>query len=51
MGKSPENIPKEKQLPDVKKELKEDYKKMIHEDKPKIKTSQDKSLSKDKLSN
>jgi DNA-damage-inducible protein D len=51
MGKSPENLPKEKQLPDVKKELKEGYKKMINEDKPKIKTSQDKSLSKDKLSN
>ncbi len=51
MGKSPENLPKEKQLPDVKKELKEGYKKMINEDKPKIKTSQDKSLSKDKLGN
>jgi len=36
-GKNPENLPQEKQLPEVKKELKEGYKKMLKEDKPKKK--------------
>ena len=37
VGKSPENLPQEKQLPEVKKELKEGYKKMLKEDKSKKK--------------
>jgi len=35
VGNNPENLPQEKQLPEVKKELKEGYKKMLREDKPK----------------
>ena len=35
MGKNPENLPIEKQLSDVKKELKEGHKKMLNEDKSK----------------
>ena len=35
VGKTPENLTQEKQLPEVKKELKQGYKKMIQEDKPK----------------
>jgi DNA-damage-inducible protein D len=31
-GKSPENLPQQKELPDVKKELKQGYRKMIKED-------------------
>lgn len=37
VGRNPENLPQEKQLPEVKKELKEGYKKMLREDKPKKK--------------
>ncbi len=37
VGKNPENLPQEKQLPEVKKELKEGYKKMAKEDKSKKK--------------
>lgn len=37
VGKSPENLPQEKQLPEVKKGLKEGYKKMLKEDKKKKK--------------
>lgn len=37
VGKNPENLSQEKQLPEVKKELKEGYKKMLMEDKPKKK--------------
>ncbi|NKI28246.1 damage-inducible protein [Arenibacter sp. 6A1] len=37
VGKSPENLPQEKQLPEVRKELKQGYKKMASEDKPKRK--------------
>ncbi len=37
VGKSPENLPQEKQLSDVKKELKQDHKKMLKEDKLKKK--------------
>lgn len=37
VGKAPENLPQEKQLPEVKKELKEGYKKMLKEDKTKKK--------------
>ncbi|MEJ8604620.1 damage-inducible protein [Riemerella anatipestifer] len=35
VGKNPENLPQEKQLPDVRKELKAGYKKMLKEDKQK----------------
>jgi DNA-damage-inducible protein D len=31
-GKSPENLPQQKELPDIKKELKQGYRKMIKED-------------------
>jgi DNA-damage-inducible protein D len=34
VGKTPENLPQEKQLPEVKKELKQSYRKMKNEDKP-----------------
>ncbi len=34
-GKAPENLPIERQLPEVKKELKKEYKKMLTEDKSK----------------
>ncbi len=37
VGKNPENLPQQKQLPTVKKELKEGYKKMLKEDKSKKK--------------
>ena len=37
VGKNPENLPLEKQLSEVKKELKEGHKKMLKEDKPSIK--------------
>jgi len=37
VGKNPENLPQEKQLPKLKKELKEGYKKMIKEDSSKKK--------------
>ena len=36
-GKTPENLPQEKELPNVKKELKEGYKKMLKEDNKKKK--------------
>lgn len=35
VGKTPENLPQEKELPNIKKELKEGYKKMLKEDKKK----------------
>jgi DNA-damage-inducible protein D len=35
VGKDPENLPQEKQLPEVKKDLKEGYRKMLKEDKTK----------------
>lgn len=35
VGKNPENLPQEKELPDIKKELKQGYKKMLKEDKKK----------------
>lgn len=38
VGKNPENLPQEKQLPEVKKELKDGYKKMLKEDKSNKKT-------------
>lgn len=34
-GKTPENLPQEKQLPEIKKELKKGYRKMLKEDKKK----------------
>ena len=34
-GKNPENLPQEKELPNIKKELKQGYKNMIKEDKKK----------------
>lgn len=37
VGKSPENLPQEKQLPEVKKNLKDGYKKMLKEDSKKNK--------------
>lgn len=43
VGKNPENLPQEKQLPEVKKELKEGYKKMLKEDKPQKNTKKKKS--------
>ena len=36
-GKAPENLPQEKQIPVIKKELKEGYKKMQKEEKKKKK--------------
>lgn len=37
VGKDPENLPQEKQLPEVKKELKQGYRKMLKQDKSKSK--------------
>jgi len=37
VGKNPEQLPQEKKLPEIKKELKQGYKKMLKEDKQKKK--------------